>query len=88
MYTLKIVERVMPESEPEDTNIRSKPYLRESYYDMSKNTDVIFYEPNQEGIIAVVMDTEQKVYIYEDTSAYLMNENAVTVRIIHRVQFN
>ena len=46
---------------------------------------MVFFEDNSEGAVACVVDSEQKFYIYRDVDAYLMNENAVTVRIIHRV---
>ncbi|WP_105492271.1 hypothetical protein [Escherichia coli] len=90
MYTLKIVERLNPE---QDLDLRNDyainaigaVNLRESYHELSCDAEVVFFEDNPKGAVAYVADNEQKYFIYDDVDAYLMNENAVTVRIIHRV---
>ncbi|EFM7019264.1 hypothetical protein BAU67_001830 [Escherichia coli] len=87
MYTLKIVERINPAStiDLRDEYAVGVVNLRESYHELSCDAEVMFFEDNPKGAVACVVDSEQKYYIYDDVDAYLMNENAVTVRIIHRV---
>jgi hypothetical protein len=80
MYTLKIVRP----ADYEDHGMFVKE--EEVYHEVGVKTEVLLYHPTtKEMPIAKVISDGDEILIYCDESAYLVNQQGSTVRIINRV---
>ncbi len=81
MYTLKIVQQ--------DGLLQGEMKVkeREFYYSVGNNPEIIFYDSDNlpELPIAKVVTDSEDILVFREDSAYLVNDQGKTLKIINRV---
>lgn len=82
MYTLKTVETI--------NGYIGVDYVkeRESYHEIGVDSDVFYINDQSGTFIAKVVSGDLEIYINSKQSAYLVNEQGKTLKVINRVSPN